>query len=110
MEDAPGHAQDLRARTDPARFCDDPGMRITQNPEPDPVDTAPTPWWHKLYWRAVREPNDLVAGVRTAVEYGPHDPVDSVEMISAAGETTRAVGTPLSRPGRSAPRRMPRLP
>ncbi|MCG7522957.1 hypothetical protein MHW47_00610 [Streptomyces sp. OfavH-34-F] len=48
--------------------------------------------------QAVREPNDLVGEVRTAVEYGLNDPVDSVEMISTAEETARAVVTALSSP------------
>ncbi|MDF9808972.1 hypothetical protein M2436_007519 [Streptomyces sp. HB372] len=51
-----------------------------------------------MYRRGVREPNDLVGEVRTAVEHGMHDPVDSVEMVSAAEETTRAVVTALSSP------------
>ncbi|MEU5288501.1 hypothetical protein AB0G97_31490 [Streptomyces sp. NPDC020755] len=46
----------------------------------------------------MREPNDLVGEVRTAVEHGMHDPVDSLEMVSAAVETTGAVVTALSSP------------
>ncbi|MFG2767844.1 hypothetical protein [Streptomyces rubiginosohelvolus] len=60
--------------------------------------TPQAPGWHEVYRRAVREPNDLVGEVRTAVEYGLHDPVGSVEMIGAAEETTGAVVTALSSP------------
>ncbi|MEU1223062.1 hypothetical protein [Streptomyces microflavus] len=62
------------------------------------ADTPPATGWHEVYRRAVREPNDLVGEVRTAVEYGLHDPVGSMEMIGAAEETTRAVVTALSSP------------
>lgn len=51
-----------------------------------------------MYERAVHEPNDLVGEVRCTVEYGMHDPRDSVEMVCAAKETTQAVVTALSSP------------
>ncbi|MFI1189801.1 hypothetical protein [Streptomyces californicus] len=70
-------------------------MFINEGPENDATDT---PRWHDVYRRGVREPNDLVRDVRTAVEYGMHDPVDSLEMVSAAVETTGAVVTALSGP------------
>ncbi|MFJ6615062.1 hypothetical protein ACIQPT_32860 [Streptomyces sp. NPDC091289] len=70
-------------------------MLINQTPEADATDA---PSWHEVYERAAHEPNDLVREVRCAVEYGMHDPRDSVEMLSASEETTRAVVTALSSP------------
>ncbi|MFE9459524.1 hypothetical protein [Streptomyces californicus] len=70
-------------------------MLINEGPE---NDVTGTPRWHEVYRRGVREPNDLVGEVRTAVEHGMHGPVDSLEMVSAAVETTGAVVTALSSP------------
>ncbi|WP_405417542.1 hypothetical protein [Streptomyces microflavus] len=70
-------------------------MSIKEGPEAEVTDV---PGWHKVFGRGVREPNDLVGEVRTAVEHGMHDPVDSLEMVSAAVETTGAVVTALSSP------------
>lgn len=70
-------------------------MLITQTPEADATDA---PSWHEVYKRAAHESNDLVGEVRCAVEYGMHDPRDSVGMVSAAEETTQAVVTALSSP------------
>ncbi|MFE2094182.1 hypothetical protein [Streptomyces sp. NPDC059460] len=70
-------------------------MLINQAPAADSDDNLS---WRDLYDRAAREPNDLVGEVRTAVEYGMHDPRDSVEMVCAAEETTAAVVTALSSP------------
>ncbi|MGW1658048.1 hypothetical protein [Streptomyces atratus] len=70
-------------------------MLINQAPAAECDDNLS---WRDLYDRDAREPNDLVAEVRTAVEFGMHDPRDSVEMVSAAEETTQAVVTALSSP------------
>ncbi|WLQ69338.1 hypothetical protein [Streptomyces glycanivorans] len=70
-------------------------MFINEGPEAEVTDA---PGWHEVFRRGVREPNDLVGEVRSAVEHGLHDPVDSLEMVSAAVETTGAVVTALSSP------------
>ncbi|MFB6984640.1 hypothetical protein ACNPQN_32855 [Streptomyces sp. NPDC056297] len=70
-------------------------MLINQAPAAEYDDNLS---WRDLYDRDAREPNDLVGEVRTAVEFGMHDPRDSVEMVSAAEETTQAVVTALSSP------------
>ncbi|MGW7071878.1 hypothetical protein ACWGII_41270 [Streptomyces sp. NPDC054855] len=54
--------------------------------------------FNTLYEQAANEPSDLAAEVRTAVEYGMHDPRDSVEMACAAAETAEAAVTALSSP------------
>lgn len=54
--------------------------------------------WNGLYERAAEKQNDLVSEVRTAVEYGMDDPVDSVEMACTAAETAGAVVQALSSP------------
>ncbi|WP_051856979.1 hypothetical protein [Streptomyces sp. NRRL S-1868] len=46
--------------------------------------------WTALYERTGVEPNDYVSEVRSAVEYGLHDPEDSVGMACAAAETADA--------------------
>ncbi|WP_238565365.1 MULTISPECIES: hypothetical protein [unclassified Streptomyces] len=78
-----------------AGFWEDLGMFINEVPEAEVTDA---PGWHGVFRRGVREPNDLVGEVRAAVEHGMHDPVDSLEMVSAAVETTGAVVTALSSP------------
>ncbi|MFI8392803.1 hypothetical protein [Streptomyces sp. NPDC085540] len=54
--------------------------------------------WNGLYERAAEQQNDLVSEVRTAVDYGMHDPVDSVEMACTAAETAGAVVRALESP------------
>ncbi|WP_327391295.1 hypothetical protein OG728_39670 (plasmid) [Streptomyces microflavus] len=68
------------------------------NNEARETDVTDASGWHGVFRRGVRDANDLVEEVRTAVEHGMHDPVDSLEMVSAAEETTRAVVTALSSP------------
>ncbi|MEU0309135.1 hypothetical protein [Streptomyces cyaneofuscatus] len=68
------------------------------NNEARETDVTDASGWHEVFRRGVRDANDLVEEVRTAVEHGMHDPVDSLEMVSAAEETTRAVVTALSSP------------
>ncbi|MBT2540542.1 hypothetical protein J7E99_07455 [Streptomyces sp. ISL-44] len=54
--------------------------------------------WNDLYKQAAEEQNDLVSEVRTAVEYGMHDPEDSVEMACTAAETAETTVQALSSP------------
>ncbi|MEU2393429.1 hypothetical protein [Streptomyces sp. NPDC007369] len=54
--------------------------------------------WNDLYEQAAEKQNDLVSEVRTAVEYGMHDPVHSVEMACTAAETAAATVQALSSP------------
>ncbi|WP_405816749.1 hypothetical protein [Streptomyces sp. NBC_00040] len=54
--------------------------------------------WNDLYGQAAEKQNDLVSEVRTAVDYGMHDPVDSIEMACTAAETAGAVVQALESP------------
>ncbi|MEU6611570.1 hypothetical protein ABZ922_42290 [Streptomyces shenzhenensis] len=54
--------------------------------------------WTALYERTGDEPSDYVSEVRSAVEYGLHDPEDSVEMACAAAETAGTSVQALSSP------------
>ncbi|MFB7257507.1 hypothetical protein [Streptomyces nojiriensis] len=70
-------------------------MPIKQGPAARLDDATP---WNGLYEQAAEKQNDLVSEVRTAVEYGMHDPVDSVEMACTAAETAGATVQALSSP------------
>ncbi|MET8816439.1 hypothetical protein ABZW47_31115 [Streptomyces sp. NPDC004549] len=52
--------------------------------------------WTALYVRNSDKPNDYVSEVRSAVEYGLHDPKDSRDMAYAAAETAGASAQALS--------------
>lgn len=52
--------------------------------------------WTALYERTGDKPNDYVSEVRSAVEYGLHDPEDSMAMACAAAETAGASAQALS--------------
>ncbi|MFB7552574.1 hypothetical protein [Streptomyces sp. NPDC056154] len=70
-------------------------MLINQAPVASLNDNTP---WNDLYEQAADKHNDLVSEVRTAVEYGMHDPQDSVEIACAAAETADACVQALSDP------------
>ncbi|MHA4820004.1 hypothetical protein ACXZ65_37280 [Streptomyces aculeolatus] len=52
--------------------------------------------WTALYERTSDKSSDYVSEVRTAVEYGLHDPEDSMAMACAAAETAGASAQALS--------------
>ncbi|WP_329449120.1 hypothetical protein OG906_40985 (plasmid) [Streptomyces sp. NBC_01426] len=70
-------------------------MLINQGSTARLDDTAP---WNRLYEQASEKQNDLLSEVRTAVDHGMDDPVDSIEMACTAAETAGAVVRALESP------------